>query len=91
MTDCPPVSLNPFLVHPWPVATAISAIMVGLVVFLIWFTLDSRRHRREMAIRLWAVEDPDGYAAVMQRRAETEALVAARMAQSQPWWRRRRG
>jgi hypothetical protein len=102
MIDCSAFSLNPFANRPWPYALFMTVMMLGLVAFMIWFTLDNRRYRREMAIRdairdeRWAAEDPDGYALAigytlaMQRRAETEALVAARMAAYQPWWRRRR-
>jgi hypothetical protein len=86
MTDCFVFSLNPFANRPWPYALLMTVMMLGLVVFFVWFTLDNRRYRREMAIRdtirdeRWAAADPDGYALAMQRRAETEALVATRMA-----------
>ena len=97
MPDCPPFTLNPFLSRPWPYALFLTVMMVGMVTFAIWVILDGRRHRRAMDIRAqirderWAERDPEGYAAVMEQRAEEEALVTARLAEYQPWWRRRRG
>lgn len=97
MPDCPPLTLSAMLVSPWRLPSIFMAVvMLGLVIFLIWFILDSRRWRREQQARhavreqLWAERDPETYARIMLQRAEEEALVAATLAQYQPWWRRLR-